>query len=267
MSAETKSIFLAIFILIITAFLVGHNGKQKGELPETTIDTKEEVVEELIQEKQTTEELETDVEHVVVWTVANADIKKEPNINSEVVGNYHWNTEVTVTYIDDSWAKIKDSEQYISRTFISENPIGFTNYDVPSNNTIKSYMDYRCITSTISRQYKLQKSYAYTNDCGIRMVNGRYCIAVGSYYTTTIGQYIDVELENGSVIKAILADCKDDAHTDSTNRINPNGSVVEFVIDIDTLDYTAKIMGDISCVNDWNSKVVNIKVYDKVEEF
>lgn len=146
-------------------------------------------------------------------------------------------------------------------------PIDYNNYGVPSNNSIKSYMDYRCITSRNSRQYQLQVSAAYTGNYGIRMVNGRYCVAVGSYYTTTIGQYIDIELENGNVIQGILADCKDDDHTDSTNRINPNGSVVEFVVDIEVLDDNAKILGDISCVNGWDSKIVNIKVYDFVEEF
>lgn len=143
----------------------------------------------------------------------------------------------------------------------------YNNMSVPSINSIKSYMDYRCITLKSSRQYALQNSLAYTGEQGIRMVGDRYCIAVGSYYTTTIGQYIDVELENGKVIKGILADCKDDKHTDSTNRINPNGSVVEFVVDTDALDKTAKKTGDISYVNGWNSKIINIKVYDKVEEF
>lgn len=145
--------------------------------------------------------------------------------------------------------------------------ISFVNRDVPRNNTIKSYMDYRTITLKSSKQYKLQKSLAYTGDNGLRMVNGRYCVALGSYYTTTIGQYVDIELENGKVIKGILADCKSNRHTDSTNRIHPDGSVVEFVVDTKSLDRTAKRMGDISYVNGWNSKVVNIKVYDKVENF
>lgn len=139
--------------------------------------------------------------------------------------------------------------------------------NVPSNNTIKSYMDYRRITSKNSRQYKLQHSLAYTDNHGIRMVSDRYCVALGSYYTTTIGQYVDIELANGEIIKGILADCKADKHTDSTNRINPNGSVVEFVVDTKVLDKTAKIMGDISYINNWNSKVVNIKVFDIVEKF
>lgn len=167
--------------------------------------------------------------------------------------------------LDDS----NDEEVADDEVEINEQDFAY-DYDelpVPSNNSIKSYMDYRYITLKSSKQYALQKSLAYTGDNGIRMVGDRYCIAVGSYYTTTIGQYIDVELENGNVIKGILADCKDDKHTDSTNRINPNGSVVEFVVDTDALDKTAKKTGDISYVNEWNSKIVNIKVYDKVEEF
>lgn len=206
-------------------------------------------------------------EYVEVWATKDTKIKKEPNADSKSVGVYYWDTKITVIYINDNWAQIKDTEYYISREFISESAANFVNCDVPTNNTIKSYMDYRTITSKTSNQYKLQQSSAYTCDNGLRMVNGRYCIAVGSYYTTTIGQYIDVELENGKVINAILADCKSNAHTDSTNRINPNGSVIEFVVDTNSLDYTAKIMGDISYVNGWDSKVVNVRVYDKVEDF
>lgn len=207
------------------------------------------------------------IEYVDVWVTEKTDIKKSPDINSESIGNYYWNAELTVTYIDDNWAKIKDSKYYIDRSFISEDSIEFVNCDVPINNTIKSYMDYRTITSTVSNQYKLQKSSAYTGDYGIRMVNGRYCVVVGSYYTTTIGQYIDIELENGKVIQGVLSDCKDDRHTDATNRINPNGSVLEFVVDTDYLDKTAMKMGDISYVNGWDSKIVNIKVYDKIESY
>lgn len=270
MSTETKPILLMIVVCATAISLMGYKcEKQKSELAETIVETRKEVEE--ITEKYAsdveTEDIVVKEEYVSAWTVAKTDIKKEPNENSETVGNYHWNTKVCVVYIDDDWAKIKETEHYINRDFISENPVGFTNYNVPDDNTIKSYMDYRYITSTISSQYKLQKSKAYTGNYGIRMVNERYCIALGSYYTTTIGQYIDIELEDGSVIQGILADCKDDKHTDSTNRINPNGSVVEFVVDTDNLDGTAKIMGDISYVNGWGSKIVNIKVYDKVEKF
>ena len=176
-------------------------------------------------------------------------------------------TEKSTEKTTDEIATTKKSTEKVVEKTKPESSDNHVNRDVPSNNTIKSYMDYRCITLTTSKQYKLQNSIAYTGDYGIRMVNGRYCVALGSYYTTTIGQYIDVELENGNVIKAILADCKADKDTKSTNKMHPDGSVVEFVVDTRVLNSTAREMGDLSYVNDWNSKVVNIKVYDMVEEF
>lgn len=44
----------------------------------------------------------------------------------------------------------------------------------PTYHGQKTYMDYRAITSTGTYEYKLQNSVAYTNDDGIRMINGRY---------------------------------------------------------------------------------------------
>lgn len=165
----------------------------------------------------------------------------------------------------------KDSQQEPTESgnvTTSENnsSISYDDRNVPDN-SIKSYMDYRRITNRNSRQYILQQRLAYTGNFGIRMVGDRYCVAVGSYYTTTVGQWIDIELENGTIIRGILADCKADKHTDSTNRVNPNGSVVEFVVDTKALNNTTKITGDMSYVEGWNSKVINIKVYDFVQEF
>lgn len=123
-----------------------------------------------------------------------------------------------------------------------------------------TYMDYRAITSTVSDQYKLQ-SQAYTDsNTGIRMVNGRYCIAIGSYYTTTVGTYIDVYLSNGSMIPCIVADCKADVDTDTNNhQIDNAGGIIEFVVDTDILssvsnyEYTT---GNCTTIYEWwNSPV------------
>ena len=246
MSTKNKFILFMLIICVITLLIGGYTYNSKKA------------------EAKTVEKVE---EYVNVWTTKNADIKREPNIISETIGNYNWNVVMPVTYIDNDWAKIKGTEHYIYRGWISENPVGSVVYDAPTNNSIKSYMDYKFITSKSSDQYKLQKALAYTGEYGLRMVNGRYCIAVGSYYTTKIGQYLDIELENGKIIKAILADCKADIHTDEMNQMNPNGSVIEFVVETEKLDSFARKMGDISYVNGWDSKVVNIKVYDKVEDF
>lgn len=235
--------------------------------------TKEETI---VQEATVPEAKEIHVEetYTTVWTTTNINIREKTSTDSDIVGMYYQGTKLKVTYISDDWAKVTDLKHYVHRDYLSKTKvekkkverISYSNYDAPSNNTIKSYMDYRAITSTGSKQYKLQQ-VAYTGNYGIRMVDDRYCVALGSYYTKTIGQYVDIELANGKVIKGILGDCKSDAHTINNNTMHPDGSVVELIVDTDSLDSTVRKMGDVSYVNGWDSKVVNIKVYDKVKDF
>lgn len=236
---------------------------QDKEIKEKTKEEKTESTTEVVKEKP---KKKKKVKYLTVWTTANLNIREEPTIESKIVGNYPWGTKITVTYVNSKWAKIKKTGKYINRTYLCESPIGYKDYDVPKNNTMKTYMDYRAITSRISKQYKLQKK-AYTGEYGIRKVGYRYCVALGSYYTTKIGQYVDIELANGNVIYGILADQKANNDTDSSNRMHPDGSVVEFIVNTDRLNSTAMKMGDLSYVNDWNSKVINIRVYDEVEDF
>lgn len=138
----------------------------------------------------------------------------------------------------------------------------FIKYDTPNNDSFKSYMDYRTLSDKTSLQYDLQQQ-AYTDSLtGIRMVDNRYLIAVGSYYTTEIGVYLDVILENGTVIQCILGDVKNDKHTDSTNRQNPNGSVIEFIVDIDVINLIVKKQGDVSYAHeDFEGEIDYIYVY------
>ena len=135
--------------------------------------------------------------------------------------------------------------------------------DTPQNN-FKSFMSYRTITDTSSKQYALQQK-AYTGNYGIRMVGDRYCVALGSYYTTKIGTKFDLIMENGSVIKCILADVKADIHTDSTNRITvANGCISEFVVDMSALNRNALRDGTISsCDKQFKGRIKKIKIYKK----
>lgn len=140
-------------------------------------------------------------------------------------------------------------------------------FNVPesyNSRDFKSYEDYRAITSKASKHYKLQNEYAVTSPDGLRKVDDRYCIAVGSYFTTAIGQYIDVILENGTVISCILGDQKSDAHTDALHIAHQSdGSIVEFIVDLEVLDSIPRQMGNISDVYpEWKSPVVQIIVYD-----
>jgi hypothetical protein len=144
----------------------------------------------------------------------------------------------------------------------------YTEIDVPAqyleHKDFKSYEDWRNIKSKNTPHYKLQNAYAYTGEDGIRMVEGRYCIAVGSYFTTRIGQYIDVVLQNGTVIKCILGDQKADAHTDDLHiSHNSDGSIVEFIIDKKEMSSLVLTMGSVSYLyEEWQSPVVKILVYD-----
>lgn len=135
-------------------------------------------------------------------------------------------------------------------------------------NTRKSYMSYKAITRKSSDQYKMQQQLAYTGEYGIRQVNDRFCVAVGTAYATKIGTYLDVVLENGTVIECILGDVKADQHTDASNKVAGDGSLVEFVVDTPYLSDIVRRTGDVSyACDEWRSTVVEVIVYDKVEEF
>lgn len=137
-------------------------------------------------------------------------------------------------------------------------------YKNTPKNSFKSFMSYKTITDTSSKQYALQQK-AYTGNYGIRMVGDRYCVALGSYYTTKIGTKFDLIMENGSVIKCILADVKADIHTDATNRITvANGCISEFVVDMSALNRNVLRDGTISsCNKQFRGRIKKIKIYKK----
>lgn len=141
----------------------------------------------------------------------------------------------------------------------------YQEYQVPSNRGFKSYMSYKAITSKSSSQYELQNLYVYTGEFGIRQVDGRFCVAIGTFSNAKVGTYIDLILENETVIPCIVADFKDETHTDSTNMLTlHNGCVSEFLVDEESLYSTVKQMGDVSyCKEEWRSPVKIIKVYEK----
>ena len=118
--------------------------------------------------------------------------------------------------------------------------------DVPSNNSFKSYMGAHKITDTTSAQYQLKSEYL-DSACGIKLVDDRYVIAIGTYYTETIGTRVDLVMESDEVVPCIVGDVKRDRDTDAMNRQhNVDGSVIEFVVNADTLSSEAKSHGDCS---------------------
>lgn len=151
-----------------------------------------------------------------------------------------------------------DNPNYTSNEYLT-----YKSFPVSGGLEFKSYMDWRKITSTSSMQYKLQHSVAYTGDYGIRMINGRYCVAVGSRFTVKHGTPLDIVLENGNVLKCVLADTKANVDTDSTNTFHKgDGSVVEFVVDSEMLPSSVLQKGSFHVLDEFAGRVIEVRVYE-----
>jgi hypothetical protein len=130
--------------------------------------------------------------------------------------------------------------------------------------TRMSYMDYRTITDPSSDQWRLQQKAVTDPVTGIRTVNGRYCVAVGSAISMTKGAYIDVTLQNGVRIPCVLADCKRDCDTIDT-FVGADGGIVEFVVDATALPNQVQLLGSNEAQFNgyWASPVAKIFVWDE----
>lgn len=130
---------------------------------------------------------------------------------------------------------------------------------VPANNEVKKYERYTLLTKW--RQADLQK-LAHTDKNGMRKVGKRYCVALGSYYTTTIGTEFDLIMADGRVIPCILGDVKSDQHTDAKHqRGNNDGCVAEFIVDDSKLVDAAKNGGSVHYIPEFSGEIKKIKIY------
>lgn len=201
------------------------------------------------------------------WTTSNLNIRKEPNLNSEILYVLEFNTCIQYLKINDKWLQVKyrGLSGYVSSDYISDKECLYTEYYITNNIGFKSYMAYETIKDRKSDQYILQSQYAYTGKYGIRQVNKRYCAAIGTAFNAGTGTYFDLVLENGTIIPCIVGDIKSDTDTEDNNIATKyNGCICEFIVDTSALDSDIKILGDISeCNKEWNSKSVIIKIYNK----
>lgn len=168
------------------------------------------------------------------------------------------NERVRVTSYNNTWY-ITKSGRYIRKNVLSDKKKQYKTKACPSN-SFKSFMPHTAITS--GKQYGFQRK-CYTGDYGLRMYKGRYCIALGSYYTTKIGKKVDLITVKGKVIRCIIGDCKANKDTNASNQKHvSDGSVVEFLVDYRTLDDDIMLHGDISVIGGkFNQEIKCIKVY------
>lgn len=195
------------------------------------------------------------------YAITTLNIRASPEKDGKIKGTLYYGDHVKYIFLGDGWLKI-GKHKYVKEEYISDKKPKYTIRDIPEYSGMKSFMDYRKITDGSSPQYKLQQ-YAYTGNYGIREIDGRYCVAVGHSITTKIGTYLDLILENGTVIHCVLADQKNPEHTDGIFTLHSD-CASEFIIEDESLNYKASVYGDISkCNSDWGSPVVKIKVYEK----
>lgn len=202
------------------------------------------------------------------YSIAQLNIRSVPSVSGDIVGILSYNSEVEVTFCDDKWDAVVEGGKiigYVRNKYLSLKKQYTKFYEIPEYSGMKSWMDYRKITDISSEQYKLQNDYAYTGTYGIRMVDGRFCVAIGFAFDPHIGQYFDLVLKNGTVIPCVISDEK--KTTDCTDDLiftAETDCCTEFVVDIDSLNNSATKMGDISYSSDeWDSPVEYIKIYNK----
>ena len=140
--------------------------------------------------------------------------------------------------------------------------------NVPKSQGIKSYMGYKAITNTKSKQYKLQRiEDVYTDEYGFRRYGEYYFIALGTYYTKDIGTVFSITLDNGTTFQAIVGDIKSDNHTDKHNQKHSiDGSVIEFIVDSGKLNKEVKESGDVSKLpgKQFEGKIIGITKLGKL---
>ena len=141
-----------------------------------------------------------------------------------------------------------------------------TTIDLPSGlGSVHTYMGWQCITNKSSDQYKLREDAGMNFDSeGFAKIGDRYVVATTTTYGN-VGDYIDVYQEDGSVIKCVIGDIKNQNDAGCNKWGHNNGKcVVEFVVDKDSWYNGHENPGTSSCHPEWNqniTKVVNTGSY------
>lgn len=202
------------------------------------------------------------------YSITTVNVRAKPNTESKIVGKIYWNDKVKIIRrVNKEWylVKYRKKKRYICAKYLRKNKIKYKIYSSPSNNSFKSYEDADCITdSTTLPHGRLKKKYHLDQSSGVWMIDNRYCIAVGSYYTDKLGVKIDLVLSHNGrkhTLRCITADSKADKDTVNNHRVHKDGSVVEFIVKTNYLPYKARYMGDVSYAGkQFKGKIKQIKV-------
>ena len=135
-----------------------------------------------------------------------------------------------------------------------------TGYSIPPVNTsFKSWMPYTAITKRGSPQYK-QQQYAYTDENGLRKIGDDYCVAMGTYYSSTIGERFKITMSTGATFTVIISDIKSNRHTDSTHRYTArNHCMMEFLVDKNCLANCIRVSGNVGSLSLFSGQFAKVE--------
>lgn len=155
---------------------------------------------------------------------------------------------------------------------VSAMSVSYTSLGVPDiNSSFKTYMDYRAVSDTTSPQYKYIQTWGWSDYDGFMRCNGEsdlgitdnyYLVALGSYYGTEIGTKYRITTDTDRTFYCVLADCKDDAHTNETHQYAMKNDVIEFLVDTNKLVGSVKTMGSANYYMPLNGSVSSIERID-----
>jgi hypothetical protein len=129
--------------------------------------------------------------------------------------------------------------------------------------SVHTYMGWQCITSRSSTQYKLIEAAGMNFDEeGFGKIGDRYVIACTTTYGN-VGDYVDIVQEDGTILKCIIGDIKNQNDAGCNEWGHNNGQcVVEFVVDKNTWYSGGKGShanpGTASCHPEWNQNIVQV---------
>lgn len=156
-------------------------------------------------------------------------------------------------------SKIQDEKNELQKKLEEKNKPTATTTTNPNKKDFKSFMPYTAITNKDSKQWKMQKS-ATTDENGIRCTEGRPMVAVGTGWGVNVGDVVLITCENGNSFEAVIGDIKDDSDTMSDNKTTAsNNCRCEFIVDMDNLNSTIRLSGNVAALEQYNGYVVNVQ--------
>lgn len=240
MASEQASLTELADWAIVDLILEGKYGDTDDEIKSRLIKEKHDVESIMDSVRQarlenikTAKPIITDFQYVKEVETPNEKVSYE-NSSSDFVGQ-GGNSRKLIALLDEEGNETIVIEEKENSSLTSENKQaegGEKTEVIPAypHREFKSYMSWTALHPE-STQGKFSAQAVADPETAIMTYNGRYLVALGSAYADHVGQEIDIVMESGQIIHAVVGDFKAAEHTDeygSTQRWD--GSVVEFVV-------------------------------------